>query len=294
MRKLMASVFFVAVALLGQPSAAQLLSPASPARAAVASTDPSSTPTPALTPLGEPVGIPLASTPTATPTPTPTPVPAAPTHPPATRAPATRAPAPPAPAPASSGSGTGNPAADDTALWGDILSACGWSSSGGAACEQASINALDAAMSGEGVTPTALPSGFWSLPYDQQLILLANSDRTARGLPALAGPDGTLDGYALSGAEADTDPRDPCDPCSWTANWAETINSVAAEFTWMYDDGFGSGNRDCTSAGASGCWIHREDILHAWGGPANFGGACVTTGSGGAALSCAELFEEPR
>jgi hypothetical protein len=160
-----------------------------------------------------------------------------------------------------------------------------------AACEQGSISALDAAMTGEGLSPTSLPADFWSLPYDQQLLLLANGDRTARGLAALSGPEAALDADALAGAQAHTDPGAPGGAGSWTANWAETVNSVAAEFMWMYDDGLGSENIDCTASHQSGCWIHREDILHAWGGTAEFGGACVPAGTGSFSwVSCAEIF----
>jgi hypothetical protein len=147
-------------------------------------------------------------------------------------------------------------------------------------------------MSGEGLTPTSLPGGFWSLPDDQQLLLLANGDRMARGLPALSGPDPTLDGYATAGADTDTDPVDPCDPCSWTSNWTEGPNTVADEFTWMYDDGLGSGNIDCTASHTSGCWIHRDDILHRWGGTAQFGGACAAAAHPPWA-TCAEIFADP-
>jgi hypothetical protein len=192
--------------------------------------------------------------------------------------------------PPASETDTGNPAANDTALASSIGAACYGSST--AACEQASVSALDAAMSGEGLTPTSLPADFWSLPNDQQLLVLANGDRAARGLPYLAGPDPTLDGDAATGAAADRDPVDNCDPCSWTSNWEMGPNTVAVEFTWMYDDGLGSGNEDCSSGHTSGCWVHRQDILHQWAGTAEFGGACAA-GAHPPGESCAEIFAGP-
>lgn len=200
----------------------------------------------------------------------------------------------PAPAPSRPAApfDTGNPAADDTSLGSAMLDACwngytaSWTGTS-AACEAASAQALDAAMQGEGLTPVSITSSFWALPYDQQLLFLANADRTARNLPAAAGPDSQLDGYALTGARNDADPRDP-NNVSWGSNWAWVPNTVAAEFEWVYNDGLGSGNVDCTAGNTSGCWGHRENILREWSGPVDFGGACVTAAQN--ARSCAEIF----
>jgi len=170
---------------------------------------------------------------------------------------------------------TGNPASNDTALANDVSAACDWSNSTAAACQQASVSALDAAMTGEGLSPTVIAASFWSLPYDQQLLLLANGDRTARDLPAISGPEAGLDALALTGAEDLTDPIGPSG-YSWGSNWAEATNTVEDEFLWMYDDGLGSDNIDCTSSHTAGCWGHRENILMAWGGPTGFGGGCTT------------------
>ena len=38
---------------------------------------------------------------------------------------------------------------------------------------------------------------------------------------------------------------------------------AAAYQAWLYDDGAGSGNVDCTTSHPSGCWGHRHDVL--WG-----------------------------
>jgi hypothetical protein len=185
----------------------------------------------------------------------------------------------------------GNPAANDTTLANEVSAACNWSDSTVSGCEQASVSALDAAMTGEGLNPTSITASFWSLPYDQQLLFLANGDRTARGLPAILGPDATLDGYALSGAQDDTDPIDP-NPGSWGSNWADDPNTVADEFLWMYDDGPGGPNTDCTSSDTAGCWAHRDNILRQWSGSADFGGACVSSLDAPflPLLSCAEIF----
>lgn len=184
---------------------------------------------------------------------------------------------------------TGNPSANDTGLGGTLDARCSLGST--AQCEAASVIALDGAMAGEGLAPTLIPPTFWSLPYDQQLLFLANADRTARNLPSLTGPVSQLDGYALTGARNHTDPVDP-NPVSWGSNWAGDFSSVASEFDWMYNDGPGSGNLACTSSDTSGCWGHRDNIIATlWTATAQFGGACVATSP--FPLSCAEIFVQP-
>jgi hypothetical protein len=50
----------------------------------------------------------------------------------------------------------------------------------------------------------------------------------------------------------------------------------------MYDDGPGSGNLDCRSAGARGCWGHRHDVLWRFDGdgPLAMGAATGTDSQG--------------
>jgi hypothetical protein len=36
---------------------------------------------------------------------------------------------------------------------------------------------------------------------------------------------------------------------------------AAAYQAWMFDDGLGSGNIDCSTHHPSGCWGHRHDVL---------------------------------
>jgi hypothetical protein len=48
-----------------------------------------------------------------------------------------------------------------------------------------------------------------------------------------------------------------------SGNWAGGDSStLEADFDWMYDDGLGSGNLDCTPADQSGCWGHRHDTVY--------------------------------
>jgi hypothetical protein len=53
-----------------------------------------------------------------------------------------------------------------------------------------------------------------------------------------------------------------------TANWdGGDSSALKADFGWIYDDGPGSGNLDCTSSDTSGCWGHRHDIVWRFAAP---------------------------
>jgi len=48
--------------------------------------------------------------------------------------------------------------------------------------------------------------------------------------------------------------------------WSGGFNVLAADYMWMYDDGWGgsvsaTSNIACTSASAAGCWAHRDELL---------------------------------
>jgi hypothetical protein len=123
----------------------------------------------------------------------------------------------------------------------------------------------------------ALPGDFYTLPVDSQVIAVANAERTSRGLPALP-ENATLDGYAQQGAQ---DGRDPTGPSAYT--WGSNYSvgdptALSADYNWMYDDGPGSDNVDCTSTNRSGCWDHRVNILSPWSGSAGAGSAATSNG----------------
>ena len=131
-------------------------------------------------------------------------------------------------------------------------------------CEQSVLQAIDNARAVEGLPDMGLPTDWFSLSPAEQLYVATNLERTARGLPALSGMATLLDQAALDGAEQSSDPEPPSGfPwTSWGSNWAGAIgSSLEAIYFWMYDDGEGSSNVDCTSSNTSGCWGHRDTIL---------------------------------
>jgi hypothetical protein len=151
----------------------------------------------------------------------------------------------------------------------------------GAACLDWSVGVLDQARTSLGLPAYVVPQDFDSLSPAQQLFILTNSDRALYGLDPIPGLTDALDQNAASGVQANADPWPTgSDWMAYTSNWAGGyVNAVLAYEGWMYDDGPGSGNQDCTSTNPSGCWGHRHDVL--W----NFDGSGGATAMGAAAGS---------
>jgi len=137
-----------------------------------------------------------------------------------------------------------------------------------AACLDASVGFLNQARAGLGQGPYQLPAEFASLTPQIQQFVLTNLDRIQYGLSPISGITAGLSQDAMGGIQNDNDPH-PSDPNFnyWTANWAGGFENVVLAYeAWMYDDGPSSGNLDCPSPGAAGCWGHRHDILWSFGG----------------------------
>jgi hypothetical protein len=196
---------------------------------------------------------PADPTPSSTTVPPPTPAPSAP---------------PPAPAPTPVARvGILPPAnpSSNIAPQPNFLASCSgtqYDDSGG--CVGATLQAIDNARQAEGVGPMNLPGNWSSLDPQEQLFVATNLERTARGLPAIAAMAAALDEAAASGAASNSDPAPP--PgfgfTQWGSNWAGAVgNPLEAIYYWMYDDGPGSSNIDCTASNSSGCWGHRDNVL---------------------------------
>jgi hypothetical protein len=95
------------------------------------------------------------------------------------------------------------------------------------------------------------------------VFVLTNLDRVQYGLTPVPGLTDALDGDAAQGVQSDNDPTPSASNYyGFTSNWAGGfVNMPMAYAAWMYDDGPGSGNLDCTSQNSSGCWGHRHDVL---------------------------------
>jgi hypothetical protein len=171
-----------------------------------------------------------------------------------------------------------------------MATACGQPAPG-ASCEQAAVQAIDTARAAEGVGPLVLPAGYNALKPAGQLLVIADLERVDRGLPGFSGLSAQLDAMAQRGAAQGQDPTGPVN-FAWGSNLALGYTSVlAADYAWMYDDGPGSDNVDCTATSRSGCWGHRQNILGDYGPDPAMGAAAVTAILGGApVLSMTQLF----
>jgi len=131
------------------------------------------------------------------------------------------------------------------------------------ACEQVEVANINSALASEGLGPLVWPTALYSLPLSQQLFVVTNEERLARGLAPIAGMAAAADANALAGAQAAQDPQGQQLPGAIASfgNWAEDYGPLASDFDWMYNDGPGSFNVDCPTSGSSGCWVHRNDIL---------------------------------
>jgi hypothetical protein len=140
----------------------------------------------------------------------------------------------------------------------------------GATCETAAVRALQAAHGKLGLGPYLLPRDFVSLAPTRQWLILADLDRIAYSLRPIAGLSAALDAIAKQGALARRDPNPwPLlmslhgqSEIGFASNWAGgQPNALVAYYGWMYDDGYRSGDIDCPSRSAPGCWGHRRNIL---------------------------------
>jgi hypothetical protein len=116
----------------------------------------------------------------------------------------------------------------------------------------------------------------------EQLFVTVNLERIARGKAPAVVLTRSLDKVAQEGANKDRDPDLTMVPNplpgggrwiglggNWAGGWD---NPLGSNYAWMYDDGPGSDNGDCTKTHKSGCWGHRNNILGTFSTKAKCGG----------------------
>lgn len=145
----------------------------------------------------------------------------------------------------------------------------------GQSCTRYVLRAINAARATEHVRAMVLPTNWRELTVPEQLFVLADSERTARGLPPYLGLNQTLSSTAQRAATLQQDPQAAVGfPAATDADGALAADGtlalsetdLEADYVWMYDDGWGDSssrtfNIDCVSASAPGCWGHRDAIL---------------------------------
>jgi len=131
-------------------------------------------------------------------------------------------------------------------------------------CEAQTLDALNFGNATEGISPVKLPTNFNELTPGEQLFVLVNEQRTARGLTPFYGISTYLSGYAQKGAEVNNDPTFS-ESVSWESDFADGPTPAYAVAGWMYADGPGrfDFNVDCNGqVSVHGCFGHRDSILH--------------------------------
>lgn len=136
------------------------------------------------------------------------------------------------------------------------------------ACAEATLQALDAAHAHEQIGPLMLPRNWLSLTPAEQIFVITNLERVARGETPITGLTASLNAVAGVGAAEKTDPRVSGVLAPAVSIWAEDAGPLASDYGWMYQDGYGgpgnTPNLACTTAASSGCWGHRDNILAEW------------------------------
>ncbi len=161
----------------------------------------------------------------------------------------------------------------------------------GATCFVGPTGSFNYGRSAEGLGPVLLPSNWADLTVPQQLFVLTDLERSARGLPTVTGLASDLDAIAQLGADAADDPPGFS---VWAGGYASSIDAMVG---WMYEDGLSSDgfspNLDCVPPGGGGCWGHRDAVLYdeAWvtcGASCGMGAAFATVSG---RPSYTEVFE---
>jgi len=142
-----------------------------------------------------------------------------------------------------------------------------------AGCNAEALKAIDQARGTEPVGALKFDlAKFLKLSEPDQLFAIADMERVSRGEAPMAALTTQLDKVAQSGANANRDPElsgetltGGAEIHSWGSNWAGGTESVlGTDDGWMYDDGPGGFNGDCTTPKSPGCWGHRDNILGLW------------------------------
>jgi hypothetical protein len=134
------------------------------------------------------------------------------------------------------------------------------------------LASINSARAEEGVGPMNVSeSQLAAMPTPEQVFVVVNDERIDRGLPPISYMTAQLNSAAQQGANSASDPSFPQSLGSgsrmiWGGSvWAGGLSSVLeADYYWMYSDGLGgtTTNADCSAAAPSGCWGHRDIILH--------------------------------
>jgi hypothetical protein len=145
----------------------------------------------------------------------------------------------------------------------------------------------------EGLPPFALPTNWSTLTGGEQLFVATNLERINRGEVPIPNLVDTYDASVQTGVQTDSDPSLSNLPGLGESVWAgRQPTPLGAVYGWLYSDGPGGFNFDCTAPTDPGCWGHRDALLDNPGGtignPTEMDAIAGTDGNG--SNSYAALF----
>ena len=178
--------------------------------------------------------------------------------------------------------------------WGTACGSGSYNESG--ACLSVILYDINQARAQESLPSMALPVNFSLLTGAEQIFVLTNLERTARGLAPLTGMTASLNSYAETGAGQGSDVNVPGYSYS-SSIWAgNEVNPLAAMYDWMYYDGLSTDgtsiNVSCTTSDTSGCWQHRDIILFQSSSNLDAGGAMALNAAGYFASYCSVIVAD--
>ena len=120
----------------------------------------------------------------------------------------------------------------------------------------------------EGLPPLAgLPSNWSMLTGNEQLFVATNMERISRGEAPIPNLVNSYDGSVLTGVQTDSDPSLAGLPGLGETIWAGAFATpLGAIYEWLYFDGPGGTNLECTTPTSPHCWGHRDALLDNPGG----------------------------
>lgn len=136
------------------------------------------------------------------------------------------------------------------------------------AAARAALAALNNALGTQGLSPIRVTGAFWNLTEEEQFFILTDAIRVEEGLPPAVALEPAANSVALAGAKGQTDPTLPTNT-AWQGRmgsvWSGGEGAVESLYNFLYQDGYGSDNLDCTTPNAPGCWGHRQVLLDHYG-----------------------------
>ncbi len=142
------------------------------------------------------------------------------------------------------------------------------------ACTAYALAAINNARAQENVAPMVLPTNWDSLSVPEQMLVVTDLERVARGYPPYLGLNPALNREAMTAASSDGDPGlangfatgyDALGLSAFGGSWVGGWNVLVGDYIMFYADGWGgvtgTANVACVSPTSYGCWAHRDEIL---------------------------------